>query len=142
MKRLELGRAAGGDDLPCPASVHTLAVDTQVSRGRRDVGDFSPVFSSGIRNERRLNREPGDLPPQHSQGSEAIHGGVIGPPHGELKFLAELIQRAAVDGTNSVFEVVVLVQFLVDQRDPPVTVGVGQPTVNPASDRIDDTPVK
>ncbi len=96
------------------------------------------VATHAVGNVRRLDRQLRHLDAEDAEGGEAIDRRVIGAPHGKLEFFAQLIEGPAIHRLYSVLERVIAVQLLVHHGNPPVAVGIRQPPVDLAADRIHD----
>src|SRR4051794_30957734 len=137
MEGLEVCAPPCGHHLAGSSPIEIPAINRQVSGSRRDI-DHLPRAPGRVGHIRRLYCQRRYLFAQDPEWSQGIHGGVVIPAHGQLKFLTQLVERPPVDRTNGLLECVVPIELPVHLCSPPVTVRVGQPAVNLSAQRIDD----
>src|SRR5207244_11028714 len=98
-----------------------LGVECRVPGGRREIRDAPGAVSRGV--YRGLDGELREDARRERQRLPGRDAGVVAPPHPELPFVGELVERAAVDALDGRFERRILPQIAVQLADAPLAGG-------------------
>ena len=121
VERLELRRALALHHRPRAPPGERLGVDVRVPGGRREIQDAPGAVSRGV--DRGLDGELREDARRERQRLPGRDAGVVAPPHPELPFVGELVERAAVDALDGRFERRILPQIAVQLADAPLAGG-------------------